>query len=224
VRSADIVVYPSNVDLENAINMFKPKKTIIIPNSSPICYESINEYKELRARRRDFDKPYFILLAGGRGKGNEEAVKVTIEVFNELPPEKFKLLITGPWRDVKKYVKNPSIELLGVVPKEKLKELLAISDYGLSPIFGHSSGTFLKILAYISAGLNIVSSLYGIIGVDIPKEIDVYLVKNKEEFSVIVKKLIYNVDTYGMLGKKRPISMCKESSVRIENILGQKGL
>jgi hypothetical protein len=68
--------------------------------------------------------------------------------------------------------------------------------------------------------LNIVSSLYGIIGVDIPKEIDVYLVKNKEEFSVIVKKLIYNVDTYGMLGKKRPISMCKESSVRIENILG----
>jgi glycosyltransferase involved in cell wall biosynthesis len=221
VRSADIVVYPSNVDLENAINMFKPKKTIIIPNPSPICYESIDEYRELRARRRDFDKPYFILLAGGRGKGNEEAVKVTIEVFNELPPEKFKLSITGPWQDMEKYVKNPSIELLGVVPKEKLKELLAISDYGLSPIFGHSSGTFLKILAYISAGLSIVSSPYGIIGVDIPKEIDVYLVKNKGEFLVTIKKLIYNVDTYGMLGKKRPISMCKESSLKIENILGK---
>jgi glycosyltransferase involved in cell wall biosynthesis len=224
VKSADVVIYPSNVDLENAINMFKPKKTIIIPNPSPICYESINEYKELRARRRNFDKPYFILLAGGRGKGNEEAVKVTIEVFNELSPEKFKLLITGPWQDMEKYVKNPSIELLGVVPKEKLKELLAISDYGLSPVFSHSAGTFLKILAYISAGLKIVSSLHGIIGVDIPKEIDVYLVKNKEEFSIIVKKLIYNVDTYGMLGKKRPISMCKESFLRIENILGEKGL
>jgi glycosyltransferase involved in cell wall biosynthesis len=224
VRSADIVVYPSNVDLENAISMFKLKKTMIIPNPSPICYESINEYKELRARRRDFDKPYFILLAGGRSKGNEEAVRVTIEIFNELSPEKFKLLITGPWQDMKKYVKNPSMELLGVVPKEKLKELLAVSDYGLSPVFSHSAGTFLKILAYISAGLSIVSSPYGIIGVDIPKEIDVYLVKNKEEFSVIVKKLIYNVDTYGMLDKKRPISMCKESSLRIENILGEKGL
>jgi glycosyltransferase involved in cell wall biosynthesis len=224
VKSADIVVYPSNVDLENAINMFKPKKTIIIPNPSPICYESINEYRELRARRRDFDKPYFILLAGGRGKGNEEAVRVTIEVFNELPPEKFKLLITGPWQDMKKYVKNPSMKLLGVVPKEKLKELLAVSDYGLSPAFSHSAGTFLKILAYISAGLSIVSSPYGIIGVDIPKEIDVYLVRDKEEFSVIVKKLIYNVDTHGMLDKKRPISMCKESSLRIENILGEKGL
>ena len=224
VKSADMVVYPSNIDLENAINMFKPKKTIIIPNPSPICYESINEYKELRARRRNFDKPYFILLAGGKGRGNEEAVRVTIEIFNKLPPEKFKLLITGPWRDMKKYVKNPSIELLGVVPKEKLKELLAISDYGLSPIFGHSSGTFLKILAYISAGLSIVSSPYGIVGVDVPKEIDVYLVKNKEEFLITVKKLIYNVDTYGMLGKKRPINICKESSLKIENILGEKGL
>jgi len=223
VKSADIVVYPSNVDLENAINMFKPKKTIIIPNSSPICYESINEYREFRASRRDFDKPYFILLAGGRGKGNEEAVKVTIEVFNELSPEKFKLLITGPWQDMKKYIKNPSMELLGVVPKEKLKELLAISDYGLSPVFSHSAGTFVKILAYISAGLSIVSSPYGIIGVDIPKEINVYLIKNKEEFSVIVERLIHNVDTYRMLDKKRPISMCKESFLRIENILGEKG-
>jgi hypothetical protein len=79
VKSADIVVYPSNVDLENAINMFKPKKTIIIPNPSPIRYKSINEYKELRARRRNFDKPYFILLAGGRSKGNEEAVRITMK-------------------------------------------------------------------------------------------------------------------------------------------------
>jgi glycosyltransferase involved in cell wall biosynthesis len=77
---------------------------------------------------------------------------VTIEVFNKLPSEKFKLLITGPWRDMKKYVKNPSIELLGVVPEEKLKELLAISDYGLLPIFECIAGTFSKVLAYFSAG------------------------------------------------------------------------
>jgi hypothetical protein len=72
VKSAGIVVYPSNVDLENAINMFKPKKTIIIPNPSPICYESINEYRELRARRRNFDKPYFILLAAEEAKATKK--------------------------------------------------------------------------------------------------------------------------------------------------------
>jgi glycosyltransferase involved in cell wall biosynthesis len=132
--------------------MFRVEKTVIVPNPTPICYNSIEEYLELREKRKDFDKPYFILLAGGRGKGNEEAVSVTIEVFNNLSSEKFKLLITGPWRDMEKLVKNPSIELLGAVPKEKLKELLAISDYGLSPIFSCSAGKLIKISAYFSAG------------------------------------------------------------------------
>jgi hypothetical protein len=52
--------------------MFKPKKTIIIPNPSPICYESINEYRELRARRRNLDKPYFILLAAEEAKATKK--------------------------------------------------------------------------------------------------------------------------------------------------------
>jgi glycosyltransferase involved in cell wall biosynthesis len=106
---------------------------------------------EFRTRRRDFDRPHFILLTGGRDRGNEEAAKVTIEAFNETSPERFRLLITGPWQDMEKYVKNPSIELLGVVPREKLKELLAISDYGLSPLFSCSAGKFIKVLAYFSA-------------------------------------------------------------------------
>jgi len=138
--------------LENARRMFGVAKAVVVPNPTPICYNSIEEYLKLREKRKDFDKPYFILLAGGRGKGNEEAAKVAIEVFNEIPPGRFKLLITGPWQDMEKHVKNPSIELLGVVPREKLKELLAISDYGLSPVFSHSAGKFIKVLAYFSAG------------------------------------------------------------------------
>jgi hypothetical protein len=221
LRSSNIVIYPSRVDLENAKRMFKVAKAVVVSNPTPICYNSVEEYLELRKKRNDFSKPYFILLAGGRGKANEEAVRITIEVFNEIPPERFKLLITGPWQDMEKHVKNPSIELLGVVPKGKLKELLAISDYGLSPVFSHSAGTFLKILAYVSAGLSIISSPNGIIGVDIPKGISVYIVKNKEEFSNTVKKLLYSITTHEIVNKKRPINMCKELSLGIENILGQ---
>jgi glycosyltransferase involved in cell wall biosynthesis len=224
LRSSNIVVYPSYIDLENARRMFGVAKAVVVLNPTPICYNSIEEYLELREKRKDFDRPYFILLAGGRGKGNEEAVRTAIEVFNELPAERFKLLITGPWQDMEKHVKNPSIELLGVVSREKLKELLAISDYGLSPVFSHSAGTFLKILAYVSAGLSIISSPNGIIGVDIPKGISVYIVKNKEEFSNTVKKLLYSITTHEIINEKRPINVCKESSLRIEDILGQQGL
>jgi glycosyltransferase involved in cell wall biosynthesis len=132
--------------------MFGLINTVIVANPTLICYNSVEEYLKLREKRNDFSKPYFIFLANGRGKANEKAVKITIEIFNELPPEKFKLIITGPWQDMEKYVKNLSIELLGVVSREKVKELLAISDYELPPVFSHSGGKFIKVLAYFFAG------------------------------------------------------------------------
>ena len=219
VRASDIVIYPSRVDSENAGRMFKPKKTIIMPNPPPVCYNSLEEYLELRSQRIDYTKPYFILLAGGRGKINEEAIKLTINVFNNFPPEKFKLIITGPWQDMKKYVKNQSIELLGVVPREKLKELLAIADYGLSPIFTHAAGTFLKTLAYISAGLNIIASPYGVIGLDINSKIKVYLARNKHEYANIITKIIHNTKTKDITSKSHSIILCKDLSSKIESII-----
>jgi glycosyltransferase involved in cell wall biosynthesis len=219
VRASNIVVYPSKVDLENAKRMFKPAKAIIVPNPSPICYSNLKEYLELRGHRTDYSRPYFILLAGSRGRTNEEAVKITIKVFNRLPPDRFKLLITGPWQDMRKYVENTSIELLGVVPKEKLKELLAISDYGLAPVFSHSAGTFLKTLTYISAGLDIITSTFGVVGVNIPKGINIYLVKNKQELVEVVGEIVYRYDIGKGMNSNRLIALCERTSSRVEDIL-----
>jgi glycosyltransferase involved in cell wall biosynthesis len=219
VRASNIVVYPSKVDLENAKRMFKPVKAIVVPNPSPICYSNLEEYLELRGHRTDYSRPYFILLAGSRGRTNEETVKITIKVFNRLPPDRFKLLITGPWQDMRKYVENSSIELLGVVPKEKLKELLAISDYGLAPVFSHSAGTFLKTLTYISAGLDIITSTFGVVGVNIPKGINIYLVKNKQELVKVVGEIVYRYDIGKGMNSNRLIALCERTSSRVEDIL-----
>jgi hypothetical protein len=219
LKSSNIVVYPSHIDLENAKRIFGVARAIVVPNPTPICYNSVEEYLELREKRKDFDKPYFILLAGGRGKSNEEAVRITIEVFNELPAEKFKLLITGSWQDMGKHVKNPSIELLGVVPREKLKELLAISDYGLALVFSHSSGTFLKVLAYISAGLDVIGSPYSITGITIPKGVNIYLAKSKQEYASVVKKIVNNNIVSKNVNKERPINLCRELLIGLESML-----
>lgn len=194
LKHSNYVVYPSKTDLENAKKMFNLKNIMIIPNPIPTCYESIEEYTKLRMKREDFSKLYFILLAGGKGKGNEEAVKATIEVFNKLPPNTFKLYITGPWQDLRKQVKNPSIRICGVVPKCKLKELLAISDYGLAPVFSHIAGTFLKVLAYVAAGLHIVSSPWGLQGIDIEqlRGRQVFIVRNMDEYKETILKIVSN--------------------------------
>jgi glycosyltransferase involved in cell wall biosynthesis len=220
LKSSNIVVYPSHVDLENAKRMFKVAKAVIVPNPTPICYNSVEEYLELRKKRNDFSKPYFILLAGGRGKANEEAIRITIEVFNKLSPERFKLIITGPWQHMKKYVKNPSIELTGVVTRKKLKELLAIADYGLAPIFSHAAGTFVKVLSYVSAGLDIIASPSSIIGLNSEhlKRVKIYLIKNKQEYAKIVAEIVYEnrvIET----PKTRNVMLCRDDILGMVNAL-----
>jgi len=220
LRSSNIVIYPSRVDLENAKRMFKVAKAVVVSNPTPICYNSVEEYLELRKKRNDFSKPHFILLAGGRGKANEEAIRITIEVFNKLSPERFKLIITGPWQHMKKYVKNPSIELTGVVTRKKLKELLAIADYGLAPIFSHAAGTFVKVLSYVSAGLDIIASPSSIIGLNSEhlKRVEIYLIKNKQEYAKIVAEIVYEnrvIET----PKTRNVMLCRDDILGMVNAL-----
>lgn len=214
LKYSDFIIYPSRIDLENAKKMFNLRNNvIIIPNPMPFCYKSVKEYTVLRIKREDFTRPYFILLAGGKGKANEEAVRLTIKVFNNLEPPKFKLIITGPWLHLKNLIKNPSIEVTGVIPRQELKKLLAQSDVGLSPIFTHAAGTFMKILAYIGAGLSIIASPVSIIGLDysLLQTRKVIFVKDPKEYEESVKKLIeLPISEYAPLhsDKKREIMIC----------------
>jgi hypothetical protein len=121
---------------------------------------------------------------------------------------------------MKKYVKNPSIELTGVVTKEKLKELLAIADYGLAPIFSHAAGTFVKVLSYTSAGLDIIASPPSIVGLNPEhlKRVKVYLVRNKQEYAKIVAEIVYGsrvIET----SKTRNGMLCKDAILDMVNAL-----
>ncbi len=133
-----------------------------------------------------------MLLAGGKGKANEEAVKLTLEVFSKINHNNFILIITGPWHNLKTRYNLPNnIILHGYVSIEELKKILAMSDYGLSPIFHHASGTFIKVLSYISSGLFVIASPQSLVGLDLNHTIikRLLIVRNAVEF----KKTILNV-------------------------------
>jgi glycosyltransferase involved in cell wall biosynthesis len=215
LKASNHVVYPSTVDLENAKRMFKLRSATVIPNPYPLCYESREEHGSLRARRTDFEKPRFVLLAGGRG--NEEAVKLTIKAFNDMLPREFDVLITGPWLDMAKLAKNPGIKLLGTLPHEKLKELLATADYGLAPIFSHAAGTFLKTLAYMAAGLDIVASPQALAGINLKRiKSKIYLVRNEKEFEETVRRL---VSEWSGERRNREVLTCDEALAELKRSL-----
>jgi hypothetical protein len=125
---------------------------------------------------------------------------------------------------MKKFVRNPSIELVRVKPRERLKELLAMADYGLSPVFSHSTGTFVKVLSYISAGLDIIASSLSIVGLDLEilKKIKIYIVRNKEEYAKSIIKIIHeNKDSQevGETFKTRNIILCNNINLHISDLL-----
>jgi glycosyltransferase involved in cell wall biosynthesis len=208
--SSTIITYPSRIDDAAARQMFKKTKTHIITNPPPLCYQNTEEYSQLRRKRNDFTKPYFILLAGSHL--NKEAVLKTIEIFNNIPPSKFTLFITGPWQHLKYNIKNETIKILGVVPHERLKELLAMADYGLSPIFNHAAGTFIKMLAYQAADLHIIASPHSLLGLDIRNPRKIRIVRNYEEYAKAIEEAIQN---YKPDQERRPLA-CEERDKMLE--------
>jgi len=208
LKESDVIVYPSRLDEENAKKMFSMKKTAVIPNPFPICYESMEEYLKYRNMRGDNDRAFFILLAGGKSKGNEEAVRKTIEIFNELDSRRFKLVITGPWTELRDLVKCSSIEITEVIPHEELKKFLATADIGLAPIFSHVAGTYLKTLAYLAADLDIIGSPWAFTGLDSSwfKDRRIILVRNWNELK---HELLKYLQTPHVRKERSPV-LCEE--------------
>ena len=210
LNHSDYVIYPSKIDLENAKRMFKQIKALLVPNPIPLCYKDINEYLCFRKKRKDYDKPYFILLAGSKNTANERAVEITIKLFNNIPSNRFRLLITGPWKEKGKLIRNQSIKILGTLPSTELKKILAIADYGLAPIFYHVAGSYLKTLAYIAAALDIITTPWGLIGVNrsLLKSRKIYIIHDINEYKDATIKAISSFNANSSIRAKH-ILTCK---------------
>ena len=226
LRSSSIIVYPSNIDANNAKHMFdlRNKSVIVIPNPPPFCYKSLNEYVKLRheGRKEDEKRVRFILLAGSRGTINEKAVDLTLQVFHNLSGN-YEVHITGPWLDKKSYA-NDKIIIHGYVTLSKLKELVASSDYGLAPIFNHAAGTFLKTITYLVGGLGVIGTPQSIAGIDkwlLARSQKVMIIRNIDEYRKAVETAVKREP----LRDSRPITcgeiqaMFKELVYKLESIL-----
>ena len=98
------------------------------------------------------------------------------------------------------------------MPHEKLKELVAISDYGLSPIFSHAAGTLMKMLAYQAADLHIIASPHSLLGLDIRNPRKIRVARNYEEYAKVIEEAIQN---YKPDQERRPLT-CEERDKMLE--------
>jgi glycosyltransferase involved in cell wall biosynthesis/GT2 family glycosyltransferase len=92
----------------------------------------------------------------------------------------------------------PNVDLLGVIPQEQLYTVLRASDIALNPVM-MGSGTNLKLLQYMAAGLPIISTQAGIRGIE--RGAEVCLVTERVLFADALDVLLKDSELRRGLGK-----------------------
>jgi glycosyltransferase involved in cell wall biosynthesis len=164
LRSSNKVLYPSLFDANNASAMFGlSDKTVVIPNIFISSYMTCSDLQRLRSKYRkklnvNGNAVILVFCAGFRSRANREAMDFLVQLDKEDLSDNHKLLlvVTGPWLDYQGKPKLPS-RFTGTLSRTDLNGILAASDIGLAPIF-EGSGTLLKVLEYMSAGLPVVAT------------------------------------------------------------------
>jgi GT2 family glycosyltransferase/glycosyltransferase involved in cell wall biosynthesis len=129
-----------------------------------------------------------VFVGSGYGPNTEAAAFIIEQLAPSFPDVVFA--IAGSVKD--DYLRTHSaslssnVGLLGVLNEDELYAVFAASDYGLNPV-EVGSGTNLKLVQYMAAGLAIVSSETGVRGIERASEI--CIVADRPHFADALRKL-----------------------------------
>lgn len=206
-KKANAVVVVSSSDEKLIKNEEPLLKTSIIPNcvGDEMIIEKLEE-KDLRSPTIFFQGNFFWLQ-------NVEAAKFIIDqiypqLVKELP--NVKIIIAG--QNAKKLgdLIDKSINIINIEPDNinKVKELFRENTLFIAPIFG-PGGTRLKILAAMGSGMPVISSVTGIVGLEVTDNKDVVIANDPIAFISKIKKLLTNKKFYEKI-RKNAYNLVKE--------------
>jgi len=206
-KKANAVVVVSSSDEKLIKNEEPLLKTSIIPNcvGDEMIIDKLDE-KDMSSPTIFFQGNFFWLQ-------NVEAAKFIIDqiypqLVKELP--KIKIIIAG--QNAKKLgdLIDKSIKIVNIEPDNinKVKELFRENTLFIAPIFG-PGGTRLKILAAMGSGMPVISSITGIVGLEVTDNKDVVIANDPTVFVYKIKQLLTNKKFYEKI-RKNAYNLVKE--------------
>jgi len=189
VNLCDVVTAVSEVDSEYYRNLSITKEKIKLFSN---VIDVVSYMKDVAAPEK-YKKPC-IYLAGTFGHYNspmDTAARWVVEeilprVQKQIPEVHFYILGKGSKYSLK-YIKNPSITILGQVPS--VLPYLCNADVSIVPL-KFESGTRFKILEAGACGIPIVSTTLGAEGLPVKNNRDILLADEPEDFAQAIVKLI----------------------------------
>ncbi len=191
---SDLVLCTSKEDKENLIEIYgtEPEKILVTPNGvDTFRIHFINrEDREKQKELTGLSGSKTILFVGSWHPPNLEALKfITDELARKY--KEYKFLVVGSVKDyyLNEYGKLPkNILAFGTVDEEEKYEIYKLADLAINPMFS-GSGTNLKMLDYMSAGIPVISTHIGARGLDLENEVH-SLICSSEEFPTKISRLL----------------------------------
>ncbi len=191
---SDLVLCTSKEDKENLVEIYgaNPEKVLVTPNgvdTSRIHFIN-KEDKEKQKELTGLSDSITVIFIGSWHPPNLEALKFITDELSQKHKE-YKFLVVGSVKDyyLHEYGKLPkNVLAFGTVDEDEKYEIYMLADVAINPMFS-GSGTNLKMLDYMSAGIPVISTHIGARGLDLENEAHA-LICSSEEFRLNISRLL----------------------------------
>lgn len=183
VIGADLVFSTSESERNSLITMYNPKppKVKVAPNGI--------QPSEWLPRTKSSNEKLIAFFIGADYPPNIEAVDYIINYLADSCPE-IQFVIAGGCCTPFANTNKPNVKLLGRVRHKQKLRLLAEADFAINPMLT-GAGVNLKTLEFLSAGLPLISTAFGVRGLNlIPMKH--YIHAKKNNFADTLKRCTTN--------------------------------
>ena len=176
-READLISTISETDADLLVDLYDvdPAKLVVVPpalDSQNFRYLDHAERAQLRATSSLAGRR-IALFIGSNWPMNIHATVQLADIARALPDVLFLVVgsVAGPAQAALGNSRPENVQFTGVVDDETFRNVLAIADVAVNPIVD-GSGTCMKVLDYIAAGLPLVTSPLGGRGYGFADDVD----------------------------------------------------
>jgi len=179
-RTAHFLFTVSHFDKRIFQSIYGRKKRIYLAGNGINIDEFLNAQEDEEIKKY---KPCAVFHGLYVYKPNNVAIKFIIEKIAPKLPELHFIIFGKGSEIIKKEYKNlpKNVIVLGTVSKDRIAKILKACDIAVVPIFW-GSGTNLKMIEYLAAGLTIVATPMAARGLGLIPNKHFYLARNEEEF------------------------------------------
>lgn len=166
-----------------------PSKICVAPNGVDIDF--YNEVYRIRTSRRDpfIPVPLILFLGSGHPPNVEAAFQIVQNIAPKLPNMYFLIAGSVCWM-IRNEKRGKNVGLAYLITDEEKRELFRVADIALNPMMS-GSGTNLKMLDYMAAGLPVISTTVGARGINIQNRIQA-IICDIEAFPDEISHLVEN--------------------------------